>query len=113
MPNKTELAGPDNSAPEARSKRDEESAVAGNRVVAEMVRRIEAMLSLDSPEPSILEENRTEKRARSLCHVSISYIRSHAATSIDIFWRESIRPKDFYVSSRTVDKRRFLRVRDL
>lgn len=113
MPNKTELAGTDNSAPEARSKRDEEGAVAGGRVVAEMVRRIEAMLSLDGPGHSIPEENRIEERKRSLCHVSISYIRSHAATSIDIFWRESIRPEDFYVSSRPVNKRRRLSGSDL
>ncbi|MBB4641081.1 hypothetical protein [Rhizorhapis suberifaciens] len=101
MPNKKDLAGStESSSPKSHSHKEEDCAVAGNRVVAELIQRIEAMLSMDSLAPPTSEENQTEKRQRTLCHVSISYVRGHGASSIDIFWRESAERKDFRFSSR-------------
>ncbi|WP_324059681.1 hypothetical protein [Rhizorhapis sp.] len=109
MPNSKELAGSaDREVPENRGN-IQESDVTGKRVVAEMIEQIEAILSTDRCGLSHPPGHETDRPGNALCHVSISYVRGHKASSIDIFWREGNENRPF---SRSHCKGRSLRRRD-
>ena len=88
MPNSKELAGSaDSKAPKNRGN-IQESGVTGKKMVAEMIEQIEAILSTDRRGLSHPPGHETDRPEKALCHVSISYVRGHKASSIEIFWRE-------------------------